>query len=661
MILFFISLILIFLSAYAITSILCKNKDIEGFLYIPLIMFAQIVFNFEFLSLFKMIDKLPFFIMNILWLVFSYIILKKRKAQFWAPEFRHFFRRVFNSFRLYKSLILLTLAYFFFIYVALFLNIISPLANADAFDYHVARSAFWLVNKNLNHYFAADIRLFCFPINSELLYSWVILFTHKLVFLGMFSFVGYLMAIFSIFNILSDYCYRKRLWVILILSSLPSVIVQVTGTETDVLLAGLVLSSVFLFKKALQKNTKVNLYISSLAYALAIGTKTPSLFVIPSIGILFLILEYQKTHNFKFKNFLTFVMFGILNFVVFASYNYVLNFIDYGNIMGSASMMVVHKNCYGIKGAIANFIKHTVLLFDFTAFKWGKKATEIIIPLRDNILTVLHVNNIPDGLYSSPSEVLNMFLFEPRVGQGIIGIITFIPCLLVSLLVIIFIRTRKTYYLFLNTALFILSLFILSYCISFMTYNVRFMTFMMVIFSPIFIYSYNKNRIYKAFVIFFAVFYLTLFSTHIWARPYQKMAKCLFKDHESISLVRQRVLSENFQKDKKISLSTDQLLCKVLRLYGKNAKILAIFDSPHNYLYYAMLNLEGYHIDFKSPEILTVEMMKEYDYLVFKNVLYSATNLVNYDKNKLKYKLTNTGKDFEYLDKNNIFYHFYYF
>ena len=102
-------------------------------------------------------------------------------------------------------------------------------------------------------------------------------------------------------------------------------------------------------------------------------------------------------------------------------------------------------------------------------------------------------------------------------------------------------------------------------------------------------------------------------------------------------------------------MSTDQLLCKVLRLYGKNAKILAIFDSPHNYLYYAMLNLEGYHIDFKSPEILTVEMMKEYDYLVFKNVLYSATNLVNYDKNKLKYKLTNNGKDFEYLDKNNIF------
>ena len=659
MILFFVSLILIFLSAYVLTSILCKPKDIEGFLYIPLIMFAQIIFNFEFLSLFKLIDKIPFLIINILWLIISFFIFYKRKKQYWAPEFKHFFRRLLNCLKLDKSLIILGIAYLFFIYVSIYLNVITPITNADAMDYHVARSVFWLVNKSLNHYFVPDIRQLCFPINSELLYSWVILFTQKIVFLGMFSFIGYLMAVFSIFNIMSDYCYRKRLWVILILSSFPSIIVQVSGTETDVLLAGLILTSVYLFKTSLNKNSKINLYISSLAYALAIGTKTPSLFVIPAIGILFLIMEYRKTKNLKFRNFLTFISFGILNFILFASYNYILNFINYGNIMGSSSLLLAHKNSYGIKGAIANFIKHIVLLFDFTAFKWGKGAAEIILPLRDLILTKLQLNTIPDGVFAGDSNIINMSLMEPCIGEGVIGIVTFIPCLCLSLIGLLFNRKMKSFNLFLQAFLFFTSLFILSYVICFMTYNVRFITFMIMIFAPVVVYSYSHNRVYKFLVIFFAVFYLTVFSTHIWARPYTQISKCMFKNHETISVIRRRIITGNYKTAPAKLTDIYLFVCDKTKSLGKQTKILAIFTTPHDYLSYAMLNLKGYHVDFKSPETLTMEEMKKYDYLLIKTGIYQATNIINYENNKNKYIINREDEKLEYIADFETFACFY--
>ena len=84
------------------------------------------------------------------------------------------------------------------------------------------------------------------------------------------------------------YCVRKRLWVIFILSSFPSVIVQVSGTEIDIIVAGLVLSSIFLFWRGLKDGENIPIYMSALAYALAIGTKNPSINMIPGVDLLFL-------------------------------------------------------------------------------------------------------------------------------------------------------------------------------------------------------------------------------------------------------------------------------------------------------------------------------------------------------------------------------------
>ena len=75
--LFFISLIMVFLSSYMTGCIAApKNKDNKlygpaPFLYILLTMFAQVVLTFEVLSLFKAINEVNVLLINVVFLITS--------------------------------------------------------------------------------------------------------------------------------------------------------------------------------------------------------------------------------------------------------------------------------------------------------------------------------------------------------------------------------------------------------------------------------------------------------------------------------------------------------------------------------------------------------------------------------------------------------------
>ena len=141
-----------------------------------------------------------------------------------------------------------------------------------------------MINASLNHYETADIRNLTFPINSEILYMWVILFTKKQLFLGAFSFVGYILSLIGGFQIFKfiGLSFRKTLWSFFILSSFASVIVIVSGTETDLIVAGLVISSIYLFIEGLKYKSDSSIFMSALAYSLAIGVKTPAILCVPT-------------------------------------------------------------------------------------------------------------------------------------------------------------------------------------------------------------------------------------------------------------------------------------------------------------------------------------------------------------------------------------------
>lgn len=651
MFLFIISFLLVFTSSYLLTSIISPKKNILGFIYLFLIAFAQIVLTFEILSLFTAIKQIWVLGANSLFLIISGYLWHKKSKPLWNLDYNDFRNRIINSLKLDKSLIWLSTGFFVLLIVSLILCILMPITNADAESYHVARSLFWVLKGNLNHFDIADIRNLCLPINSEILYSWVLLFVKSDAFLGVFSFVGYLLSLISIYNILGllGYCTRKKLWVIFILSSFASVIVQISGTETDIIIAGLASSSVFLFWYALKNDEKIPVFMSALAYALALGTKTTSIIAIPAVGLLLMsICLYFK----KYKPLAWFLGFGFINFLIFSAYNYILNFIHFSNFFGTTSFMVVSKNYYGVKGLIASFVKYIFMFFDFTGFRWAEYVNSVLTDLRGLVLSFLHLNYILDGLYTTPYNV-NRLLLEPLMGAGVLGFLVYLPCLIWALIKPLFnLKSRKNWFIFAFALAFIVNILMISYLLAYMSFNVRFVMFFMVLSSPILVYSYlsPKNPL-KYIIIVFSLFYMVCVSTHLWARPFFKMEKIL-SEHHSINYLRQMARCQNYEKMPQYSNSTCALVDRIKNNYSKDNKILAYLSTPDNVFLLKNLEFDGYKIDFSTMEDIQKINFNKYNMVISTNRGQTSTFIKDYEKRKNKCKIV--GKKIVTSDGNTV-------
>lgn len=644
MILFFISFLLIFFSSYFITSILTPKKENYGFIYLLLVAFAQIVLTFEILSLFNSINQIWVLGINIVFFIVSAYLWNKKQRPVWRLNYKEFKIRVINAMKLDKSLIWLYVAFGTFIISSLILCILMPITSADAQSYHVARSLFWVIQGNLNHFDVPDSRNLCLPINSEILYAWVLLFIKKDMFLSLFSFFGYILSIVSVYNIMGymGYCVRKRLWVIFILSSFSSVIVQASGTETDIIIAGLILSSIYLFWNSLKTDNKTTLFMSALAYALAIGTKTPSLIMIPGIGCLMLFL----CHSYKkYKPLAWFLGFGIINFFIFSSYNYILNLIEFGNISGPENFIVVSKNYYGINGAISNFIKYIFMFFDFTGFRWADYVGPHVAHFREMVLNFLHLSYVKDGAYTIEYSV-NRSLIEPVMGAGILGFLVFLPCLGWALLKPVFKLKRcaehkKIVYSAIFAIVFIINLISISYVLVYMAFSVRFIMSFMVVSSPVLVYSYFSNRNpLKYIIIAFSMFYLMGVTTHLWARPLVTIGKIL-AEHPSISYLREITLCMNFEKKPTYTNSVCLARQKIKNDLTTDNKILVFMGASDCIYLFKSLEFDGYKIDIRNLENAKNINFNDYNIIVTPNREQNSTLIKDYENRKNYYKIEN--------------------
>lgn len=638
MFLFLISFLLVFISSYFITSVISPKKSILGLIYIFLIAFAQIVLTFEVLSLFTLIKQVWVLGANTLFLFISLYFWNKKYRPIWILDCSDFKNKLINSLKLDKSLMWLYVGFLTLLISAFTLCLLFPITSADASAYHVARSLFWVLQGSLNHFDVADVRNLCLPINSEILYSWVILFTRKVVFLGFFSYVGYLLSIISIYNIFGfmGYCVRKRLWVIFILSSMSSVLVQLSGTETDIIIAGLISSCIFLFWYALRNNDKTPLFMSSLAYALAIGTKTTSIIAMPGVGLfLFALCVYFK----KYKPISFFLGFGIINFLIFSSYNYILNSIQFSNFMGPTSFMVVSKNYYGIKGAISNFIKYIFAFFDFTGFKWADYVNNSLESLRNIVLNFFHLGDVEDGLYSFKYTV-NRTLIEPLMGAGVLGFLVFLPTLLWSLFKpIVKRKSRKSWFIFSFSILFLINILVLSFSLAYMPYSVRFIMTFIVLSSPVILYSYfSKRNPLKYIIVVFSLFYLMIVSTHLWARPFFKVAPILI-EHHSVTYLRDLAECKNFDKTPSYLSALCILKTNIKSNVDKQSKLLVFVNAADPIYTLKSLELEGYQLDFRTLEDSANINFDNYDIVISPSKNQTATLIKKYNSRKSECKI----------------------
>ncbi|MBP3924345.1 hypothetical protein J6E39_03795 [bacterium] len=653
MLLFLISMLAIVLSSYMIAGCLNREKNIFGLIYMFIISFANIVLTFEILSLFSAISRGGVLLLNLITFIISFIIWRKNSSPIWSVNCRPVIKKIYLAVCKDKYLMVLGCAYLFLIFVTLSMTVILPAVNPDGSIYHILRSVFWISNHNLNHFDIGDYRALCMPINSEILYSWLIIFVRKIIGLGFFEFFGYVLSIICIWKFF-DYLKistRPRLWTIFILAAFPAVIVQMSGSETDMIIAGLISSSILMYWYSIkeEKIRKIPLFMSALSYAIAIGTKTPSIVAIPAVGIFMLYLSIYYRRKDFYKPFLIFLGYGILNFIVFSSYNYILNFIDFGDIRGNSVLITHTKIKIGIGNFFANLIKHTFLLIDFTGFRWAEYFGEKIIAFRDGIITFLNLPDI-ENVFFDRDEGINQSLLEPLMGLGVCGILALIPAWIISIFAPLLRKDNKTKFLFMFGFMYLMTFISISILLVFMPYSIRFIMSFTVMSAPILVYTYSKkNNIYKFIVSFFAVYYLIFVSAHLWSRPILRVINYIKYGH-SISSIREVSYCSRFMQNPMLKSNIIENDCQLrditLNNFSKQDKILYFPNGEENLLAFSMLKLQGYQIDFRLLENFSDINFSVYDVIIIKNGTQYSNVLDKFENGKTPlFLLTLENKD----------------
>ena len=165
---FLVAILSNLISSYFIASIF------GNFLIIFIAFFALIVLNIELLSLFSAIKETNILILSIINLVITSFFFFYKKTK--PIKINFDFKRLLNSFLLDKHLILLLIGFIILILVSLYLAIIMPVMEPDSQTYHFIRAYEFLKQGSLAHFETNDVRALIMPINSEIIYTWMLAF-----------------------------------------------------------------------------------------------------------------------------------------------------------------------------------------------------------------------------------------------------------------------------------------------------------------------------------------------------------------------------------------------------------------------------------------------------------------------------------------------------
>ncbi len=648
--LFFISLIMVVISSYMISCAMSPKTEKNRcygpapLLYMLLTMFSQVVLTMEVLSLFKAINEVNVLIFNILFLIAGTVLWNKKSRPLYIPQIKTKFAQIWTALKKDKILMIMGFGFAFLMLTVILLDLFMPVTGGDALTYHLNRASYWMHQGSLNHFTISDDRNLVMPINSEILYLWNLLFFKNDIGLYFISYIGYLASIFCIYNILEYFHFSRRriLWSIFILSSFASVIVELSSLETDVLIAGLVLSSITLFLYSIKEKNTVMIFYSSLSYALAMGTKSPAVIAFPAAFLLISYFAYKADKKEFYKPLMAYLLFLIINFIIFSSYNYVLNYIDYGNALGSESARAVHGFRGGFKAFIANFIKYIFMLFDFSGFRYSEYVGEHILNARESLLSFLHIP-MDLGVEMSDNNEINNKLLNVKTGVGILGFLIFFPSLIISLFLgAVKKHSKKIQVVSAFGVMFIINLICLSFSIAYMVFSVRFVTFLIVISAPILAISYiKKTNIIKLLILFFVMSYFVIISVNLSGRNFYDIFMTILKT-PSLTHAREHIRCALY-----VGYEGKNAYCYIrdyIQGLPKGSKIALLPDAMDNTYIVDMLNSHGYKIDTLLPENAANYQYSDYDYIFTTKQLLISTVLLKETKDiKTEYIVDKNG------------------
>jgi len=371
-----------------ISFFLIRILNIKGILEKILLIFLfnwfQIVISIEILSIFKTISLIWLIIFHGSSFIICLILILIKKIDI-KINFKVIFKLFFNFFQeleLSKILKIIIVVWVIFILgTTFFIGIIAPPSNYDSLTYHLARAGFWQQNATINHYTTwAEIQN-SNPVNAEVGLLWIILFTGSDNIAFIIQWIALIIIFIAIYKILRLINISKIISSIsaLLFISFDIVLLEATSTQNDLIVTTFVILTVIFLFKSLKSDKQDFKYllITGLTLGFSISLKVNSYLFIP--GMIIFIFLINKNNKIKFIKIGYLLLFSILGVFIFASYNFIQNYIEYENIFSSKDYLgVLSISNPNFKTFISNISRHFSSFYQYYLIDHGTVGNLII-------------------------------------------------------------------------------------------------------------------------------------------------------------------------------------------------------------------------------------------------------------------------------------------
>lgn len=639
------SVILVLACSFFIASSVESKNIINFIICFILSAFANIVLTFELLSLFSGISVINVLITNFLFALLGFGFWIAKKCPLCTFDIKAGIKKILTAAKLDKTIAALLIGFLFACIVSLVLIVIIPGVDIDSSTYRVVRALFWIDHGNLNHFYAAEARMIMFPINSEILYAWFMLFLKNDSLLFTFNFCSIWLFIGALAGILSyiTASLRKKLWTILISLSIPFVILRYTGLETGVLIAALVLSSIYFYMEFLKKKKNSSCFLSALALALGVGTKTTVILLLPALFLWCIWYSVYCRKKEFYKPILRFTLYFTISFLLFAAYNYILNFLNFGNFISANNVADAHANTDGFLSTFPNLYRY---IFDFLAFPeapWSAALSSKILLLREGLLRFLNAD-IGFGATSAIFHNVPYSVSSASSSTGLFGPVLFIPLYIYTIYKSFKVRTKRSMLLLSFLLIFLFTMIIMSYKLAFMSFNIRFVATFVLLTVPLISYFYNKKyTIYKLLITLLALSYICILPVNVSLYPVNGLFNA-FKQGASLNTIRDITECSFFTPHLDIhNYNIRDVSCVVredIQKINPKNKILYFAPAEDSLMPIKELMFKGYKIDIALATDIDKINLNDYNLIVIRDDTQVSATIFDTTKKLDKYGYT---------------------
>lgn len=202
------------------------------------------------------------------------------------------------------------------------------------------RVIYWIQHGNFQPWTTPRVSQLVYPVNSGLQFLWTILLTRSDKFVGLVQWMAAIISAVTIYGIsgMLRAKFAGRLFSALIFLTLPSVIMQSTTPQNDLIAAALFGISIYFLLKFLDEKIIINIIFSAFTLGLLIGTKQTVFYLIPGLGIIFLML-WLYFRLIKPREIIIFVVTVMITFLFIGSSIFFINYNHFGHPLGEKDIV----------------------------------------------------------------------------------------------------------------------------------------------------------------------------------------------------------------------------------------------------------------------------------------------------------------------------------